>query len=170
MLFPLIYILWQISHPYCTFEEMIDLPVSGYHPYQQPYHLLYADCTCVTWVDDNVYVSGYGSNGKGSINILDSNGQHISCISGISNTDKVWYMNDLSIKADIMFWFCPSFTKDCMCNYSYIFKRNSFKFCKLSQLPLKFQCKEKWLKIETLLHIFFKSNWDRNHYFKFDME
>jgi hypothetical protein len=51
------------------------------------------DCTCVTWVDDNVYVSGYDSNGEGRINILDSNGQHISSIFGISSSNKVWYIH-----------------------------------------------------------------------------
>jgi sugar lactone lactonase YvrE len=52
-----------------------------------------ADCTGVMWVDDNVYVSGYDSNSKGSIHILDSNGQHISSISAISSTDTVWYIH-----------------------------------------------------------------------------
>ena len=42
-------------------------------------------CFGVTWVDDNVYVGGSDSNGKGGINILDSNGQHISSISSISS-------------------------------------------------------------------------------------
>ena len=41
-------------------------------------------CLGVTWVDDNVYVGGHGSNGKGRINIVDSNGQHISSISSVS--------------------------------------------------------------------------------------
>jgi sugar lactone lactonase YvrE len=41
-------------------------------------------CSGVTWVDDNVYVSGSDSNGKGRINILDSNGQHISSVSSVS--------------------------------------------------------------------------------------
>ena len=50
------------------------------------------DCTCVTWVDDNVYVSGSDINGKGSITILDSNGQHINSISSIS-TNRVWYIH-----------------------------------------------------------------------------
>jgi sugar lactone lactonase YvrE len=40
-------------------------------------------CFGVTWVDDNVYVSGSDSNGNRRINILDSNGQHISSISDI---------------------------------------------------------------------------------------
>ena len=52
-----------------------------------------ADCTGVMWVDDNIYVSGYDSNSKGSIHILDSNGQHISSISAISSTDTVWYIH-----------------------------------------------------------------------------
>ena len=42
-------------------------------------------CFGVRWVDDNVYVGGSDSNGKGRINILDSNGQHISSISSISS-------------------------------------------------------------------------------------
>ena len=41
-------------------------------------------CPGVTWVDDNVYVGGCDSNGKGRINILDSNARHISSISSIS--------------------------------------------------------------------------------------
>jgi hypothetical protein len=45
-------------------------------------------------VDDNVYVGGYDSNGKGRINILDSNGQHISSISSISCTGRVWYIHN----------------------------------------------------------------------------
>ena len=48
------------------------------------------DCTGVTWVDDNVYVSGYASCGKGMINILDSNGQHVSSISSVGS---VWYIH-----------------------------------------------------------------------------
>jgi hypothetical protein len=37
------------------------------------------DCTGITWVDDNVYVSGYDRHGSGGeINILDSHGSHIS--------------------------------------------------------------------------------------------
>jgi sugar lactone lactonase YvrE len=50
------------------------------------------DCTGVTWVDDNVYLSVYDSNGRDSINILDSNGQHINSISSIS-TNIVWYIH-----------------------------------------------------------------------------
>jgi hypothetical protein len=42
-------------------------------------------CMGFTWVDDNVYVCGWDSNGKGGINILDSNGQHISSVSSISS-------------------------------------------------------------------------------------
>ena len=43
------------------------------------------DCTGVTWVDDNVYVSGYDRHGSGGeINILDSHGSHISSISSSS--------------------------------------------------------------------------------------
>jgi DNA-binding beta-propeller fold protein YncE len=41
-------------------------------------------CHGATWVEDNVYVCGYDSNGKGRIKILDSNGQHISSISSLS--------------------------------------------------------------------------------------
>jgi hypothetical protein len=51
------------------------------------------------------------------------------------------------------------------CSYLNQLYKNMFPV-KLSQLPLKFQCKEKWLKIETLLHIFFKSNWDRPSFTK----
>jgi hypothetical protein len=40
-------------------------------------------CLGVTWVDDNVYVSGSDSHGKSRINILDSNGQQIRSISSI---------------------------------------------------------------------------------------
>jgi sugar lactone lactonase YvrE len=46
-------------------------------------HITY--CYGVTWVDDNVYVGGYDSKGKGRINILDSNGQHISTVSSIGS-------------------------------------------------------------------------------------
>jgi sugar lactone lactonase YvrE len=43
------------------------------------------DCTGVTWVDNNVYVSGYDRYGSGGeINILDSHGSHISSISSSS--------------------------------------------------------------------------------------
>ena len=47
-------------------------------------------CGGVTWVDDNVYVWWCDSNRKGRINILDSNGQHIS---SISCTGSVWYIH-----------------------------------------------------------------------------
>jgi hypothetical protein len=50
-------------------------------------------CRGVTWVDDNVYVSGSDSNGKGMINILDSNGRHISSVSSISSVGSVWYIH-----------------------------------------------------------------------------
>ena len=40
-------------------------------------------CLGVTWVDDNVYVGGLDINCEGRINILDSNGKHISSISSI---------------------------------------------------------------------------------------
>ena len=50
-------------------------------------------CFGVTWVDDNVYVSGADGNGKGRINILDSNGQYISSISSISNIGMVYYIH-----------------------------------------------------------------------------
>jgi sugar lactone lactonase YvrE len=40
-------------------------------------------CFRVTWVDDNIYVSGYDSNVKCRINILDSSGQHISSIGSV---------------------------------------------------------------------------------------
>jgi hypothetical protein len=49
-------------------------------------------CASVTWVKDNVYVSGSDSNGGGGINILDSNGRHISRLSNISTT-RVWYIH-----------------------------------------------------------------------------
>ena len=44
----------------------------------------------VKWVDDSVYVGGSDSNGKGRMHILDSNGQHISSISSISNIDAIY--------------------------------------------------------------------------------
>jgi hypothetical protein len=47
----------------------------------------------VTWVDDNVYVGGYDSNGKGMINILDSNGRNISSVSGVSSIRTVYYIH-----------------------------------------------------------------------------
>ena len=52
-----------------------------------------ADCFGVTWVDDNVYVSGRDSNYKGRISILDSNGQHISSISSISSSNTIYYIH-----------------------------------------------------------------------------
>jgi hypothetical protein len=52
-----------------------------------------ADCTCVTWVDDKVYVSEYDTNGRDSIHILDSNGKHISTIFGISSINRAWYIH-----------------------------------------------------------------------------
>jgi hypothetical protein len=51
------------------------------------------DCTGVTCVDDIVCVSGYDSNDRGSMNILDLNGQHISSVSGISSINIVWYIH-----------------------------------------------------------------------------
>jgi hypothetical protein len=50
-------------------------------------------CMGVTWIDDNVYVSGSDCNRKGRIHILDSNGQSISSISRISINDKVYYIH-----------------------------------------------------------------------------
>ena len=50
-------------------------------------------CFGVTWVDDNVYVSGSDSDGKGRIDILDSNGQHISSISSVSSIGIVLYIH-----------------------------------------------------------------------------
>jgi hypothetical protein len=50
-------------------------------------------CGGVRWVDDNVYVSGSDSNDIGMINILDSNGQHISSVSGIESIGAVWYIH-----------------------------------------------------------------------------
>ena len=47
----------------------------------------------VTWVDDNVYVGGYDSNGKGRINILDSNGKYISSIISVSSIGRVYYIH-----------------------------------------------------------------------------
>jgi hypothetical protein len=52
-----------------------------------------ADCTCVTWVDDKVYVIEYDTNGRGSIHILDSNGKHISSIFGISSINRACYIH-----------------------------------------------------------------------------
>jgi sugar lactone lactonase YvrE len=51
-------------------------------------------CRGVTWVDDNVYVSGFNGNGKGEINILDSNGQHISSISSVSIVIYIHHRNN----------------------------------------------------------------------------
>jgi DNA-binding beta-propeller fold protein YncE len=45
-------------------------------------------CLGVSWVDDNVYVSG--SDSSGIINILDSNGQNIGSISSIG---KMYYIH-----------------------------------------------------------------------------
>ena len=50
-------------------------------------------CLGVTWVDDNVYVSGSDSHGKSRINILDSNGQQISSISSIGCSYTLWYIH-----------------------------------------------------------------------------
>jgi sugar lactone lactonase YvrE len=50
-------------------------------------------CYGVTWVDDNVYVGGYDRKGIGKINILDSNGQHISSISIISSISSVLFIH-----------------------------------------------------------------------------
>jgi hypothetical protein len=51
------------------------------------------ECAGVTWVYDNVYVSGNDSNDRGSINILDSNGRHINSVSSISSTNTVYYIH-----------------------------------------------------------------------------
>ena len=50
-------------------------------------------CAGVTWVDDNVYVSGSNGDEKYMVNILDSNGQHISSISSISSTGIVLFIH-----------------------------------------------------------------------------
>jgi sugar lactone lactonase YvrE len=50
-------------------------------------------CSGVTWVDDNVYVSGADSNGKGRIHILDSNGQHISSVSSVRSFGRSQYIH-----------------------------------------------------------------------------
>jgi sugar lactone lactonase YvrE len=47
-------------------------------------------CFGISWVEDNVYVSGADGNGKGRINILDSNGRHISSISSVGT---VYYIH-----------------------------------------------------------------------------
>jgi len=44
------------------------------------------NCRGVTWVDDNVYVSGYDEHGGTRINILDSHGSHISSVSNSSRS------------------------------------------------------------------------------------
>jgi hypothetical protein len=49
-------------------------------------------CLCVRWVDDNIYVGGCDSNFKSRINILDSNGRHISSISSIRSIARVYYI------------------------------------------------------------------------------
>jgi len=51
-----------------------------------------ANCFGVKWVDDNVYVGGRDNNYRGRINILDSNGQHISSISSISGIGTILYI------------------------------------------------------------------------------
>jgi DNA-binding beta-propeller fold protein YncE len=51
-------------------------------------------CLGVAWVDDNVYVSGEcDSHGNGRIDILDSNGQHISSISRIGCSRTVFHIH-----------------------------------------------------------------------------
>ena len=52
-------------------------------------------CRGVTWVDDNVYVSGSNGKGKGGINILDSNGQHINSINCVSSISSVSSINSV---------------------------------------------------------------------------
>jgi sugar lactone lactonase YvrE len=47
----------------------------------------------VTWVDDNVYLSGRDSNRISGIKIVDSNGRHISSVSSTSNIGIAWYMH-----------------------------------------------------------------------------
>ena len=63
-------------------------------------------CFCVTWVDDNVYVGGSDSNGKGGINILDSNGQHISSISSISSVLYIHHRENNIYYTDINNVYC----------------------------------------------------------------
>jgi len=55
------------------------------------------ECRGVTWIEDNVYVSGSDSNGRGRVNILDSNGQQISSVSSssISCSYTVWYIHHI---------------------------------------------------------------------------
>ena len=45
------------------------------------------------WVDNNVYVGGSDSNGKGRTHILYSSGQHIGSISSISSIDVSYYIH-----------------------------------------------------------------------------
>jgi hypothetical protein len=63
-------------------------------------------CFGVTWVDDNVYVSGCDSNVKGGINILDSNGQHISSISSISSVLYIHHRENNIYYTDINNVYC----------------------------------------------------------------
>jgi sugar lactone lactonase YvrE len=63
-------------------------------------------CFGVTWVDDNVYVGGSDSNGKGGINILDSNGQHISSISSISSVLYIHHRENNIYYTDINNVYC----------------------------------------------------------------
>ena len=63
-------------------------------------------CQGVTWVDDNVYVSGSDGNGKGRINILDSNGQHISSISSVSIVMYIHHRDNNIYYTDYQSVFC----------------------------------------------------------------
>ena len=51
------------------------------------------NCLCVRWVDHSIYVGGYDSNFKSRINILDSNGRHISSVSNVSSVISVYYIH-----------------------------------------------------------------------------
>ena len=50
-----------------------------------------ASCTGVTWVDDNVYVSGFDINGKGVMHILDSNRKYLFSVNITGNIGNIWY-------------------------------------------------------------------------------
>jgi sugar lactone lactonase YvrE len=63
-------------------------------------------CYGATWVDDNVYVSGSDSNGKGRINILDSNGQHISSISSFVSVMYIHYRDNNIYYTDYQNVYC----------------------------------------------------------------
>jgi hypothetical protein len=55
------------------------------------------ECTGVTWVDDNVYVSGYDAHYSSRIKMLDSHGRHINSISSSSSSINYLHYRDNNI-------------------------------------------------------------------------